>query len=149
MQEVCSNQALDCAARNPLQVGPLLRGAGSIPEAFMISQTVECATLWPSLISSPWIRRWPHRGLSAAIREISALTAGRVDGRWSRVERSLANLAADSLKRLEALVRNRLKSLRHRSCILDGFISGTGLALQPRNSKLSRSVVRVRRSRVR
>jgi hypothetical protein len=59
------------------------------------------------------------------------------------------SLAAGSLKRLEALVRNRLESLQYRSCILDGFISGTGLALQPRNSKLSRSVVRVRRSRVR
>ena len=73
--------ALDRAARNCFQVGPLRRGAGSIPAALRIPQTVECATLWPSLINSPWMRRCPHRGFSAAIRRISAFTTARVDGR--------------------------------------------------------------------
>ncbi|MGW0424595.1 IS630 family transposase [Streptomyces sp. NPDC003015] len=48
---------------------------------------------------------------------------------WAHVKRSLANLAVVALDRLEALVRNRLKCLQYRSGILDGFIAGTGLAL--------------------
>jgi hypothetical protein len=48
---------------------------------------------------------------------------------WAHVKRSLANLAVVALDRLEALVRNRLKRLQYRSGILDGFIAGTGLAL--------------------
>ena len=50
---------------------------------------------------------------------------------WAHVKRSLANLTAGNLNRLEALVRNRLKSLQYRSGILDGFVAGTGLALRP------------------
>ncbi len=48
---------------------------------------------------------------------------------WAHVKRSLANLAVVALDLLEALVRNRLKCLQYRSGILDGFIAGTGLAL--------------------
>lgn len=33
------------------------------------------------------------------------------------------------MDRLETLVRNRLKRLQYRSGTLDGFITGTGLAL--------------------
>ncbi|WP_437036515.1 IS630 family transposase [Streptomyces caelestis] len=50
-----------------------------------------------------------------------------VEGVWAHVKRSLANLAALALDRLEALVRNRLKRLRYRPGTLDGFIAGTGL----------------------
>lgn len=42
---------------------------------------------------------------------------------------SLANLAVVALDRLETLVRNRLKRLQYRTDTLDGFIAGTGLAL--------------------
>lgn len=52
-----------------------------------------------------------------------------VEGAWAHVKRSLANLAVVALDRLEALVRNRLKRLQYRPGILDGFIAGTGLAL--------------------
>ncbi len=48
---------------------------------------------------------------------------------WAHVKRSLANLAVMALDRLEALVRNRLKRLQYRPDTLDGFIAGTGLAL--------------------
>ena len=54
-----------------------------------------------------------------------------VEAVWSHVKRSLANLSAGSLARLEALVRNRLKSLQYKPGILDGFIAETGLTLQP------------------
>ncbi|PNV36308.1 DDE endonuclease [Streptomyces sp. DH-12] len=48
---------------------------------------------------------------------------------WAYVKRSLANLVVVALGRLEALVRNRLKRLQCRSGTLDGFIAGTGPAL--------------------
>ncbi|GGV87412.1 hypothetical protein GCM10010294_69310 [Streptomyces griseoloalbus] len=50
-----------------------------------------------------------------------------VEGVWAHVKRSLANLAVAALDRLEA--GNRLKRLRCRPVTLDGFITGTGLAL--------------------
>ncbi|GAA3289663.1 hypothetical protein GCM10020295_02080 [Streptomyces cinereospinus] len=48
---------------------------------------------------------------------------------WAHVKRSLANLAVIALDRLKTLVRNRLKRLQYRPETLDGFITGTGLAL--------------------
>lgn len=48
---------------------------------------------------------------------------------WAHVKRSFANLAAMSLDRLEALVRNRLKRLQYRPDTLDGFIAGASLIL--------------------
>lgn len=50
-------------------------------------------------------------------------------GVWAHVKRSLAILAVAALDRFEALVRNRLKRLRYRPDGLNGFIAGTGLAL--------------------
>lgn len=50
-----------------------------------------------------------------------------VEGVWTQVKRSLANLAVVALDRLEVLVRNRLKRLQYRPETLDGFIAGTGL----------------------
>ncbi len=52
-----------------------------------------------------------------------------VEGVWAHVKRSLANLAVMDLDQLEVLVRTRLKRLQYRSGTLDGFIAGTGLAL--------------------
>ncbi|MFB7916766.1 transposase [Streptomyces sp. NPDC056061] len=52
-----------------------------------------------------------------------------VEGVWAHVKRSLANLAVVALDRLETLVRNRLKRLQYRPDTLNGFITGTGLAL--------------------
>ncbi|MFI5793679.1 hypothetical protein [Streptomyces sp. NPDC051677] len=48
---------------------------------------------------------------------------------WAHVERSLACLAVVALDRLEALVRNRLKQPQYRPENLNGFITGTSLAL--------------------
>ena len=49
----------------------------------------------------------------------------------AHLKRSLANLAACTLEKLEALIRNRLKSLQYRPAILDGFVAGTGPGLDP------------------
>lgn len=50
-------------------------------------------------------------------------------GSGAHVKHSLANLAVVAIDRLEAFVRNRLKRLQYRPDTLDGFIAGTGLAL--------------------
>lgn len=65
------------AARNSRQVGPDRRGAGAMPAAFKILQTVEVAIGWPSRASSPWIRRCPRRGFSLASRSADTFTAAR------------------------------------------------------------------------
>lgn len=52
-----------------------------------------------------------------------------VEGMWAHIKRSLANLAARTLSKLETLLRRRLKALQYRHAILDGFLAGTGLAL--------------------
>ncbi|GHH85969.1 hypothetical protein GCM10018793_56030 [Streptomyces sulfonofaciens] len=48
---------------------------------------------------------------------------------WAHVKHRLADLAVVALDRLEALVRSRLKRLRHQPDTLDGFTAGTGLTL--------------------
>ena len=53
------------------------------------------------------------------------------EGVWSHLKRSLANLAAITVDRLEALVRTRLKRLQYRPAVLDGFVAETGLTLAP------------------
>lgn len=50
---------------------------------------------------------------------------------WSHLKRSLANLAAITVDKLEALVRTRLKRLQYRAAVLDGFLAQTGLAFDP------------------
>ena len=51
------------AVRNCFQVGPVRRGAGSIPASCRICHTVEAAIWWPSLTSSPCTRRCPQVGI--------------------------------------------------------------------------------------
>src|SRR5271157_3980419 len=52
-----------------------------MPAARKISQTVDGATVTPSFISSPWIRRCPHSGFPFARRTMSRATPGTVGGR--------------------------------------------------------------------
>lgn len=88
-----------CAERNSRQVGPARRGAGSIPAARRICQTVEAAIGCPSRASSPWIRRWPHRLFSRARRGTSFLTAVCGGGRpGPRRRREWSHRRATSLR---------------------------------------------------
>ncbi|MGW2643022.1 IS630 family transposase, partial [Streptomyces sp. NPDC001348] len=52
-------------------------------------------------------------------------------GVWAHLKKPLANLAPRSIEDLTPLVKNRLRSLQRRPGVLDGFIAGTGLALEP------------------
>jgi transposase len=85
--------------------------------------THRSAVMRRMIAARPWLRVFSLPAYAPDLNPVEAV--------WSHVKRSLANLTAGSLKRLEALVRNRLKSLQYRPCILDGFIAGTGLTLQP------------------
>ena len=50
---------------------------------------------------------------------------------WSHLKRSLANLAKHNLAELTALVKTRLKRVRRRPALIDGFLASTGLDLSP------------------
>ncbi|MEU6965448.1 transposase [Streptomyces chrestomyceticus] len=50
-----------------------------------------------------------------------------VEGIWSSVKRSLANLAKQGIDELAALVRTRLKRMQYRHGLLEGHLVGTGL----------------------
>jgi putative transposase len=55
-----------------------------------------------------------------------------VEGVWSALKRSLANLAPHSIDALAALVKTRLRLMQYRrDGLLDGLIAETGLTLEP------------------
>ena len=59
-------------------------------------------------------------------------TLNPVEGLWSVLKRSLANLAPHGTDALTALVKTRLKCIQYRrDGLLDGFIAETGLTLEP------------------
>nr|WP_248003474.1 transposase [Streptomyces sp. RLB1-33] len=67
-----------------------------------------------------------------------------VECMWAGINRSLANLAARTLSKLETLLRRRLKALQYRHAILDGFLAGTRLALdRPDGPNTPKSVTNV------
>jgi DDE superfamily endonuclease len=54
-----------------------------------------------------------------------------VEGVWSVLKRSLANLAKRDIGQLTALVRTRLRRMQYRPGLLEGFLTGTRLNLTP------------------
>ena len=58
-------------------------GAGTTPALLRMCHTVEAARPWPSPASSPWMRRDPQVGFSAARRSASWRSSTAVDGRPS------------------------------------------------------------------
>ena len=48
---------------------------------------------------------------------------------WSNLKRSLANLTKHDIDQLTALVKTRLRRMRYRPGLLDGFLAKTGLDL--------------------
>jgi hypothetical protein len=53
------------------------------------------------------------------------------EGVWSHVKRSLGNLAVTHVDHLAGIVRNRLKRIQYRPELLTGFLTQTGLTLDP------------------
>ncbi len=54
-----------------------------------------------------------------------------VEGVWSHLKRSLANLTKHSLDQLTALVKTRVKRMQYRPRLIEGLIAKTGLDFQP------------------
>jgi putative transposase len=54
-----------------------------------------------------------------------------VEGVWSHLKRSLANLAKRNISQLATLVKTRLKRMQYRPGLIDGFLASTGLDLTP------------------
>ncbi|RFC78427.1 transposase [Streptomyces sp. AcE210] len=54
-----------------------------------------------------------------------------VEGVWSHLKRSLANLTKHSLDQLTALAKTRLKRMQYRPSLIDCLIAKTGLDFQP------------------
>jgi transposase len=52
-----------------------------------------------------------------------------VEGVWSSLKRSLANLTKQGIGQLTALIKTRLKRMQYRPGLIDGFLARTGLDL--------------------
>jgi hypothetical protein len=52
-----------------------------------------------------------------------------VEGIWSVLKRSLANLTKHGIDQLTTLVKTRLKRMQYRPGLIDGFLAKTGLDL--------------------
>jgi hypothetical protein len=52
-----------------------------------------------------------------------------VEGIWSNLKRSLANLTKHNINQLTALIKTRLRRMQYRPGLLDGFLAKTGLEL--------------------
>lgn len=53
------------------------------------------------------------------------------EGVWANMKNGLGNLAAHGVDHLAAIVRNRLKRIQYRPDLINGFLTQTGLALEP------------------
>jgi transposase len=53
------------------------------------------------------------------------------EGVWANMKNGLGNLAASNAGQLAAIVKNRLKRIQYRPALIDGFLSQTGLTLEP------------------
>ena len=51
------------------------------------------------------------------------------EGAWSHLERSIGNLAVHGVEHLQAIIKNRLKSIQYQPDLIDGFLTHTGLTL--------------------
>ncbi|MET7425425.1 transposase [Dactylosporangium sp. NPDC005555] len=50
---------------------------------------------------------------------------------WSHLKRSIGNLAVNGVGHLQAIIKNRLKSIQYRTDLLDSFLAHTGLTIEP------------------
>lgn len=91
-----------CAARNSRHVGPTLRGAGSIPAAVRISQTVVAPIGCPRRTNSPGYVGNPSVGCPRANRNTTALTTLAVGGLPGTVRHRLKSHLRATSRRYQA-----------------------------------------------
>jgi hypothetical protein len=54
-----------------------------------------------------------------------------VEGVWAHMKNGLGNLSADTVDPLAATVKSRLKRIQYRPELVEGFLTQTGLTLEP------------------
>jgi hypothetical protein len=54
-----------------------------------------------------------------------------VEALWSHLKRSIGNIAVRGADQLQAIIKNRLKSIQYRTELLDGFLAHIGLTIEP------------------
>ncbi|MET8049729.1 hypothetical protein ABZU75_19235 [Streptosporangium sp. NPDC005286] len=84
-----ARSASACERRKSAHVLDARSGAGSTPSCLRISQTVDGATLIPSVTSSPCTRRYPQAGFSRTRRRMRARMERIVGGRPGRLDRQV------------------------------------------------------------
>jgi hypothetical protein len=84
VEEVGGDEPFAWAERNWVQVGPSRRGAGGTPWRRRTVATLIFDTRMPNFLSSPTMRRYPHREFSAARRQISLTVSSDRAGRPDR-----------------------------------------------------------------
>ncbi|WP_433385222.1 transposase [Actinoplanes sp. CA-142083] len=72
------------------------------------------------IAARPWLRVYR---LPAYAPELNP-----IEKAWSGLKRSLANLPARTAGSLAIAVKNRLKRMQHRTHLIDGYLTGTGLS---------------------
>ncbi|MEU3169293.1 transposase [Streptosporangium sp. NPDC006930] len=53
------------------------------------------------------------------------------EGVWACLRDKLLNLAVDGIDQLTLVIRSKLKQMQYQPTLLDGFVTETGLSLQP------------------
>ena len=99
------------------------RSTGSSPAAYLTLNTHVSRTMRQLIDTRLWLTVYqlpPH-----------APEFNPVEGVWSHLKRSLANLTKHSLDQLTALVKTRLKRMQYRPSLIDGLIAKTGLDFRP------------------
>jgi hypothetical protein len=111
VEEVRGDAPLGLGGEEPRKLGPMRRGAGSMPAACRIVQTVDGAIRCPSRANSPWILRWPHRGFSRAKRGKTLRQRWRGSSDDSAASQNRSGLVADRTVELSA--RHRVLTPQH------------------------------------
>ncbi|WP_329538347.1 hypothetical protein [Streptomyces sp. NBC_01450] len=53
------------------------------------------------------------------------------EGVWSLLKRAIANFVASDLRGLVRIVKRKLKKIQFRPHLIDGYLAGTGLIIEP------------------
>ena len=83
-QEIAGQHAVSLGFEEHRPRQSSLPGEASIPWRHRIAHTLDAARRTPTVDSSPWIWRYPHDGLSPAMRKTSATVPAATAGRPAR-----------------------------------------------------------------
>jgi transposase len=53
---------------------------------------------------------------------------------WTHLKRGIGNLAVRGVDYLQTIIKNRLKRIQYQPDLIDGFLTHTGLTLEPEST---------------